>query len=49
MNDCLNLTVHFGESDRVGERLLSDALMDAFERAADLAPSNLAVLELPDL
>ena len=32
MNDCLNLTVHFGESDRVGERLLSDALMDAFER-----------------
>jgi PII-like signaling protein len=31
-DDCLKLTVHFGESDRVGDRLLSDALMDAFER-----------------
>jgi PII-like signaling protein len=30
-DDCLKLTVHFGESDRVGGRLLSDALMDAFE------------------
>ncbi len=27
----------------------AEAAMDAFERAADLAPSNLAVLELPDL
>jgi tetratricopeptide (TPR) repeat protein len=27
----------------------SEAAMEAFERAADLAPSNLAVLELPDL
>jgi tetratricopeptide (TPR) repeat protein len=26
----------------------AEAAMDAFERAADLAPSNLAVLELPD-
>ena len=29
--DCLKLTVHFGESDRVEHRLLSDALMDVFE------------------
>jgi tetratricopeptide (TPR) repeat protein len=27
----------------------AEAAMEAFERAADLAPSNLAVLELPDL
>jgi PII-like signaling protein len=32
-DDCLKLTVHFGESDRIGDRLLSDALMDMFERA----------------
>ena len=31
--DCLKLTVHFGESDRVGDHLLSDALMDVFEQA----------------
>ena len=31
-DDCLKLTVHFGESDRVGHELLSDALMDVFER-----------------
>ena len=31
-DDCLKLTVHFGESDRVGDELLSDALMDVFER-----------------
>jgi PII-like signaling protein len=30
-DDCLKLTVHFGESDRVRGRLLSDALMDALE------------------
>ena len=31
-DDCLKLTVYFGESDRVGDRLLSDALIDLFER-----------------
>ncbi|HET8528730.1 MAG TPA: DUF190 domain-containing protein [Gaiellaceae bacterium] len=31
--DCLKLTVHFGESDRSGGRLLSDRLLDLFERA----------------
>ena len=31
-DDCLKLTVYFGESDRVGGRLLSDALLDVFER-----------------
>jgi PII-like signaling protein len=31
-DDCLKLTVHFGESDRVGGHLLSDALLDLFER-----------------
>jgi PII-like signaling protein len=31
-DDCLKLTVHFGESDRVGHRLLSDALLDVFEK-----------------
>ena len=32
MNDeCLKLTVYFGESDRVGGRLLSDVLVDLFE------------------
>jgi PII-like signaling protein len=31
-DDCLKLTVHFGESDRVEHELLSDALMDVFER-----------------
>lgn len=31
-DDCLKLTVHFGESDRTGHRLLSDALVDLFER-----------------
>lgn len=30
--DCLKLTVHFGESDRVDGRLLSDELVDLFER-----------------
>jgi PII-like signaling protein len=30
--DCLKLTVHFGESDRIGRTLLSDALLDTFER-----------------
>jgi PII-like signaling protein len=30
--DCLKLTVYFGESDRVGRHLLSDALLDAFAR-----------------
>jgi PII-like signaling protein len=30
-DDCLKLTVHFGESDRLGDRLLSDALIDLFE------------------
>ena len=31
-DDCLKLTVHFGESDRIGHRLLSDALIDVFEQ-----------------
>jgi PII-like signaling protein len=31
-DDCLKLTVHFGESDRIGRALLSDALLDTFER-----------------
>jgi PII-like signaling protein len=31
-DDCLKLTVYFGESDRVGDRLLSDALLDEFEQ-----------------
>ncbi len=31
-DDCLKLTVYFGESDRVGGHLLSDALVDLFER-----------------
>jgi PII-like signaling protein len=31
-DDCLKLTVYFGESDRAGGRLLSDALLDLFER-----------------
>jgi PII-like signaling protein len=30
-DDALKLSVYFGESDRVGRRLLSDALVDAFE------------------
>ncbi len=30
--DCLKLTIYFGESDRVGDRLLSDELVDRFER-----------------
>jgi PII-like signaling protein len=30
--DCLKLTVYFGESDRVEHRLLSDVLVDLFER-----------------
>jgi PII-like signaling protein len=30
-DDCLKLTVHFGESDRLGGQLLSDALLDLFE------------------
>jgi PII-like signaling protein len=29
-DDCLKLTVYFGESDRVGHELLSDALLDLF-------------------
>jgi len=31
-DDCLKLTVYFGESDRVGGALLSDVLLDLFER-----------------
>jgi PII-like signaling protein len=30
-DDCLKLTIYFGESDRVGRELLSDALLRAFE------------------
>jgi PII-like signaling protein len=30
-DDCLKLTVYFGESDRLDGRLLSDALLDLFE------------------
>ena len=32
-DDCLKLTIYFGESDRVGRHLLSDVLLEAFERA----------------
>lgn len=32
--DCLKLTIYFGESDRVGGRLLSDVLLDIFEEAS---------------
>jgi len=31
--DCLKLSVYFGESDRSGRHLLSDVLLDRFERA----------------
>ena len=31
-DDCLKLTVYFGESDRLDGRLLSDALIDVFEQ-----------------
>jgi PII-like signaling protein len=31
-DDCLKLSVYFGESDRVGGRLLSDRLLERFER-----------------
>ncbi|MGZ4352384.1 MAG: DUF190 domain-containing protein, partial [Gaiellaceae bacterium] len=33
-DDCLKLSVYFGESDRVGRHLLSDALVDVFEQRA---------------
>jgi PII-like signaling protein len=33
-DDCLKLTVYFGESDRVGGRLLSDVLLDLFDEHA---------------
>jgi PII-like signaling protein len=33
-DDCLKLTVYFGESDRVEDDLLSNALLDCFERNA---------------
>ena len=33
MTDSLKLTVYFGESDRVGHRLVSDELLDVFEHA----------------
>jgi PII-like signaling protein len=33
VKDSLKLTVYFGESDRIGHRLVSDELFDAFERA----------------
>ena len=32
IDDALKLTAYFGESDRVGRRLLSDVLLDLFER-----------------
>jgi len=32
-DDCLKLTIYFGESDRVGRRLLSDVLLDELDRA----------------
>jgi PII-like signaling protein len=31
-SDCLKLSIYFGESDRIGGRLLSDCLIDLFER-----------------
>ncbi len=33
-DDCLKLTIYFGESDRAGGHLLSDALLDIFEEAS---------------
>jgi len=33
VSESLKLTVYFGESDRVGHRLVSDELLDLFERA----------------
>lgn len=33
-DDCVKLTIYFGESDRAGGLLLSDALLDVFERAS---------------
>jgi PII-like signaling protein len=36
-NDCLKLTIYFGESDRVDGHLLSDVLLDEFEVAGVLA------------
>lgn len=36
-NDCLKLTIYFGESDRVNGHLLSDVLLDEFE--ADRVPA----------
>ena len=44
-DDCLKLTVYFGESDRVGGRLLSDELLDVFERAGLRASVLLRAVE----
>ena len=44
-DDCLKLTVYFGESDRAGDRLLSDALLDLFERHELHAACSCAAVE----
>ena len=43
--DCLKLTIYFGESDRLGRRLLSDALLEAFEQAGSRAAVLLRATE----
>jgi PII-like signaling protein len=44
-DDCLKLTVYFGESDRIEGRLLSDELADLFERAGLRAAVLLRAVE----
>ncbi len=45
MTESLKLTVYFGESDRVGHRLVSDELFDVFERAGLQAAVLLRAVE----
>lgn len=44
-DDCLKLTIYFGESDRAGSQLLSDALLGVFERAGVQAAVLLRAVE----
>jgi PII-like signaling protein len=43
--DCLKLTIYFGESDRVGRHLLSDVLMERFDEARGQASVLLRATE----
>ena len=43
--DCLKLTIYFGESDRVGRHLLSDALLRVFDEARTQAAVLLRATE----